>query len=152
MNMRWRWIEISPTPIPLSEMARYLLVAPRKPRLTSVRPCAPSARYVGSYLAAHHPRQVLHIGSYEQADVVSTGDRGQSKIIRMHVLLAAALAQLGRPLDEAFRPSRPVSRSIRPTPSPAAEPSGRRQSDDPTYLAQLEPVWRLSAQGRPPEE
>ena len=29
-NMRWRWIEISPTPMPLSDLVRLLSVAPKK--------------------------------------------------------------------------------------------------------------------------
>jgi hypothetical protein len=36
----WRWIEISPTPIPLSEEVRSLSVAPKKRRLRLPRPCA----------------------------------------------------------------------------------------------------------------
>ena len=40
VNMRWRWIEISPTPMPLSDLVRFLSVAPKKPRLTLPRPCA----------------------------------------------------------------------------------------------------------------
>ena len=40
VNMRWRWIEISPTPMPLSELARFLSAAPKKQRLTLPRPCA----------------------------------------------------------------------------------------------------------------
>ena len=38
-SMRWRWIEISPAPITLSDLERLLSVAPRKPRLTLARPC-----------------------------------------------------------------------------------------------------------------
>ena len=45
VNMRWRLIEISPMPIPLSDLVRYLSVAPKKPRLTLLRRCA-SARAI----------------------------------------------------------------------------------------------------------
>ena len=40
VNMRWRWIEILPAPMPLSDLARFLSVAPKKQRLTLARPCA----------------------------------------------------------------------------------------------------------------
>jgi hypothetical protein len=37
---RWRWIEIWPTRMPASDLARFSSVAPKKPRLISSRPCA----------------------------------------------------------------------------------------------------------------
>jgi hypothetical protein len=40
VNMRWRWIEISPALIPLSDWARFSSGAPKKPRPMSSRPSA----------------------------------------------------------------------------------------------------------------
>ena len=40
VNMRWRWIEILPAPTPISDLARFLSVAPKKRRLTSSSLCA----------------------------------------------------------------------------------------------------------------
>ncbi len=70
----------------------------------------------------------------------STGNRGQPELSVRYFVLAAALAQLGR-LDDAhsavkaglaFNPSFTVSR-VRAGWTP--------MSDDPTYLAQLEPIY-----------
>ena len=86
-------------------------------------------------VAKHPPRQLRAGGR-----VVSTGDRGQSKFSASHFVLAAALAQLGR-LDEAhsavkaglaLNPAFSVSR---------ARAAWTAMSDDPTYLAQLEPIF-----------
>ena len=73
--------------------------------------------------------------------MVSTGDRGQPKLSASHIfVLAAALAQLGR-LDEArsavkaglaLNPAFAISR---------ARAVWTAMSDDPTYLAQLEPIF-----------
>ena len=71
--------------------------------------------------------------------MVSTGDRGQPKLSVCIFLLAAALAQLGR-LDEArsavkaglaLDPAFTISR---------VRAAWTAMSDDPTYLAQLEPI------------
>jgi hypothetical protein len=40
VNMRWCWIEISPRPMPLSVMVRFISVALKKPRLRFAKPCA----------------------------------------------------------------------------------------------------------------
>ena len=86
-------------------------------------------------LAKTPPRQLRASGR-----VVSTGDRGQSKFSASIFLLAAALAQLGR-LDEAhsavkaglaLNPAFTISR---------ARAAWTAMSDDPTYLAQLEPIF-----------
>jgi hypothetical protein len=46
VNMHWRWIEILPTPITLSDLERFSLVAPKKQRLTLAGQCA-SVRAIG---------------------------------------------------------------------------------------------------------
>ena len=40
VNMRWRWIEISRAPMPLSDLERFASVTPKKQRCTLARPCA----------------------------------------------------------------------------------------------------------------
>ena len=40
VSMRWSWIEISPTPIPSSDMVNFLSVAPKKQSLILPKPCA----------------------------------------------------------------------------------------------------------------
>jgi tetratricopeptide (TPR) repeat protein len=83
----------------------------------------------------------LHLGSYEQA---VAWFQQSNEANRNHALsflhLAAALAQLGR-LDEA-RSAAAAGLAL----NPAYTVSRRRaswtaQSDDPTYLAQLEPIF-----------
>ena len=81
VNMRWRWIEILPTRMPVSDLVRYLSVAPKKQRLTLLRPCASARaiRWLTIWMAhaglAKHPPRRLGAGGR----VVSTGDRGQPK-------------------------------------------------------------------------
>ena len=83
--------------------------------------------------------------------MVSTGDRGQPKLSGPYFSLAAALAQLGR-LDEArsavkaglaLNPAFTISR---------ARVLWTARSDDPTYLAQLEPILEGLRKAGMPEE
>jgi TolB-like protein/class 3 adenylate cyclase len=94
----------------------------------------------------------LHLGSYEQAvtwfrRAIEANRNNPSAYFN----LAAALAQLGR-LDEsrsavkaglALNPSYTVSRR---------RASWTAQSDDPTYLAQLEPIFEGLRKGGVPEQ
>ena len=94
----------------------------------------------------------LHIGSYEQAVAwCRRAIEANRNYPNAYVLLAAALAQLGQ-LDEAhsavkaglaLNPAYTISRR---------RASWTAQSDDPTYLAQLEPVLDGLRKAGLPEE
>ena len=82
MNMRWRWIEILPRPCLSSDLARFLSVAPKKPRLTLPKSLRLSPRDTLAYtwmtiagIAKSSSRQLRASGR-----LVSTGDRGQPKL------------------------------------------------------------------------
>jgi len=151
--MRWRWIEISPKPIPLSDLVRFLSVAPKKPKLTLVRPCAFSPRDTTAYawmtiagIAKNH------LGSYEQGiGWCRRAIEANRNYPEAYFHLAIALAQLGR-LDEAhsavkaglaLNPSFTVSR---------ARADWTAMSDDPTHPAQLEPVLEGLRKAGVPEQ
>ena len=94
----------------------------------------------------------LHLGSYEQAVAwFRRAIEANRNNPPAYLNLAAALAQLGR-LDEArsaVRVGLPIN--------PAYTVSGRRaswtaQSDDPTYLAQLEPIFEGMRKAGVPEQ
>jgi hypothetical protein len=71
---------------------------------------------------------------------VSTGDRGQSNYPLAYLNLAAALALLGR-LDEA-RSAVKAGLALNPTYTISrARAFYTAMSDDPTYLAQIEPIF-----------
>ena len=103
-------------------------------------PAAQSARYVGLCLGeprgpSEAPPRKLRAGGR----VVSAGDRGQPEFSAAHFSLAAGLARLGR-TDEAHSAVR-AGLAL----NPAFAISRVRAlwtatSDDPTYLAQLEPI------------
>ena len=83
--------------------------------------------------------------------VVSTGDRGQPKLSAVYFELAAALAQLGR-LDEA-RSAVKAGLALNPTFAISrARAAWTARSDDPTYLAQLEPILEGMRKAGVPEQ
>ena len=94
----------------------------------------------------------LHLGSYEQAVAwFRRAIEANRNYPHAHFMLAAALAQLGR-LDEAhsavkaglaLNPAYTVSRR---------RASWTAQSDDPTYLAQLEPIFDGMRKAGVPEQ
>ncbi len=86
VNMRWRWIEISPTPIPLSDLVRFLSVAPKKQRLTLARPCASvrAIRWLTSGCISRAWRRTTSAVTSKR----SRGFDGRSRpteIIRLHI-------------------------------------------------------------------
>ena len=113
---------------PHRTMVRFSSVAPRKPRLTSLRPCA-SVRAIriayvwmtNAGVAKNPPRQLRAGGR-----VVSTGDRGQPKLSDSEFLVWPPPSRSLVDLTRRVTQSRPVSRSTRPSPSPAPAPPGRR--------------------------
>jgi len=150
--MRWRWIEISPTPIPIglgkirsgradeteAHIAEALRLSPRDTLAYAWMGMAGEAK--------------LQLGSWEQAIAwFRRSIDGNRNFPQMHFELAAALAQLGR-LDEAhsaveaglaLNPAFTVSR---------ARTLWTAMSDDPTYLAQLEPVFEGLRKAGVPEQ
>ena len=137
--MPWRWIEISPAPIPLLEGVRSLSVARKKRRLTS--------RGLASVRAIQWPHLDDARGLCEKpawrlgpsGGVVPTSDRGESNHPAVWFHLAAALARLNR-LDEAHSAVK-AGLALAPTFSVSrARVNWTAPSDDPTYLAQLEPL------------
>ena len=132
---------------------RFLSVAPKKPRLILLEALRLSPRDTMAYtwmiyrgLCEAPPRQLRASGR-----VVSAGDRGQPKLSASYFQLAAALAQLGR-LDEArsavkaglaLDPAFAISR---------ARAAWTAMSDDPTYLAQLEPILEGLRKAGVPEQ
>ena len=83
--------------------------------------------------------------------MVSTGDRGQPKLSATIFWLGAALAQLGR-LDEAHSAVK-AGLALNPTFAVSrARASWTARSDDPTYLAQLEPILEGMRKAGMPEE
>ena len=92
------------------------------------------------------PRQLRASGR-----VVSTGDRGQPKLSAAYFQLAAALAQLGR-LDEAHSAVK-AGLALNPTFTISrARASWTAMSDDPTYLAELEPILEGMRKAGVPEQ
>ena len=116
-------------------------------------PAAQSARYVGLCLGeprgpSEAPPRKLRAGGR----VVSAVDRGQPK-------LSAAAFCVGRRASRSLvdwtrriPQSRPASRSTRPSRSPASAPLWTATSDDPTYLAQLEPILEGLRKAGVPEQ
>ena len=97
-------------------------------------------------IAKQPPRQLRASGR-----VVSTGDRGQPKLSASIFSFGAALAQLGR-LDEA-RSAVNAGLALNPTFAVSrARANWTARSDDPTYLAQLEPILEGLRKAGLPEE
>jgi hypothetical protein len=127
VSTRWRWIEISPPPMPLSDRQRSSSVARKKQMLTLPRPAPQSARYDVLHLDAYRGhREEPPLPLRASGRVVSTGDRGQPRFpASAFFLLPPPLRNLVD-LTRRVPQSRPVSRLTRPTPFPALAPAGRR--------------------------
>ena len=139
--MRWRSIEISPKPILLSDLASSLLAAPKRRRRTLPKRCASVRASTLAYrwmAIAGIAKNLL--GSWEQAVAwfrrSIEANRNIYAIAYFH--LAAALANIGRLVEahsavgrSALNLAFPVSR---------AHAAWTAMSDDPTFLAQLEPI------------
>ena len=133
-------------------VGKVLLVAPKKQRLTLPRPCA-SVRAI-RWLTSGCRSRAMRSTTSAVASKRSRGFDGRSRpieIIRVYFNLAAALAQLGR-LDEARSAVR-AGLAL----NPAYTISRRRaswtaQSDDPTYLAQLESIFEGMRKAGVPEQ
>ena len=83
--------------------------------------------------------------------VVSAVDRGQPKFSAAYFHLAAALAHLGR-LDEAHSAVK-AGLALNPTYTVSrVRAAWTAMSDDPTYLAQLEPIFEGMRKAGVPEQ
>ena len=94
----------------------------------------------------------LHLGSYEQAVAwFRRAIEANRNFPAAHFHLAAALAQLGR-LDEA-RSAVKAGLALNPTFTVSrARAAWTARSDDPTYLAQLEPTFEGMRKAGVPEQ
>ena len=127
VNMRWRWIEISPAPIPLSDLVRFVSVAPKKQRLTSVRPCA-SVRAIRRLISGW-VSQAWRSSTSAVTSKRSRGVDGRSRpieIIRKRIFGWLPPSRNLVDWTKHAPRSRLGSRSIRPSPSPATSPPVRR--------------------------
>ena len=140
-NMRWRWIEISPAPRRYRIWQDTYRSRRRNGGSHCRGPASQPARYDGFVWLTHVGLARNHLGSWEQAIAwCRRAIEANRNYPRAYFQLALALAQLGR-LDEAhssvkagiaINPSFTVSR---------ARVDWTALSDDPTYLAQLEPIF-----------
>ena len=104
MNMRWRWIEISPKHMPISDLAKIYIgrLEETEAHVGEALRLSPrdTLAYAWMHFAGMREESLRRLRA--SGPVVSTGDRGQPKLSRIaYFQLAAALAQLGR-LDEAL--------------------------------------------------
>jgi TolB-like protein len=112
---------------PLSVMVRFISVAPKRPRLTSVRPYA-SVRAI----RWHTSGWVSRVGRSSTSGVTSPPSHGfggrlrQTEIIRLHIFSWPQPSRSLAALTRRVPPPRPVSRSTRLLPSPASTSPTRR--------------------------
>jgi tetratricopeptide (TPR) repeat protein len=94
----------------------------------------------------------LFLGSYEQAEVwCQRAIEANRNFPHPHFLLGSALALLGR-LDEAESAAR-IGLALNPAFSlPGARGAWSAMSDEPTYLAQIEPVLEGLRKAGVPEQ
>ena len=153
VNMRWRWIEISPAHIPLSDMVSFLSVASRKLSLILPRPCA-SVRAIrwptpGCFTRAWRSssRQLRSGGR-----VVSTVDRGQSKFSTYAFCVRIARSRSSADWTRRASPSK-AGLALNPNYTISRDRAlWRAVSDDPTYLASLEPIFEGMRKAGVPEQ
>ena len=141
-NMRWRWIEISPTPMPYRTWQDFYRPRRRNRGPHRRGPCA-SARAIRSaytWLTTWAWRRTISASCEQAVAWCRRAIEANRNYPQAHFQLAAALAQLGR-LDEArsavkaglaLNPSFTVSR---------ARADWTAMSDDPTYPQQLAPIF-----------
>ena len=124
----WHWIEILPAPMRYRVWQDFARSRRRNGGSHCRGPAPQSARHAGLYLDGWGGRREAPPRPLGPSGrVVSTRDRGRPEYPHAYFLLAAALAQLGRP-DERIPPSRPVSRSTPPSPFPPPRAAGRRRA------------------------
>ena len=136
MNMRWRWIEISHSPMPISDLERLIIGRPEETEAHVGEALCLSPRDTTAYVWMLIVGMAkLYLGSCEQA---VAWYRRAIEVNRSYTVayfgLAAALARLGR-LDEA-RSAVKAGLTLNPAFSISrARAAWTAVSDDPTYLA-----------------
>ena len=87
MNMRWRSIEISPAPTPISELARSLIGRAEETETHIIEALRLSPRDTMAYLWMNYAGIAkIHLGALGPSGrLVSTGDRGQPKLSGMPI-------------------------------------------------------------------
>ena len=126
VNMRWNWIEILPAPIPLSDLARFVIGRAEETEAHIAEALRLSPRdtmaYTWLYIAGVAK---LYLGSCEQAVAWFRRRSRPTETIRWRIFAGAASRSL---VDWPRRvpPSKPASRSTHRSPSPAPAPAGRR--------------------------
>ena len=153
VNMRWRWIEISPTPMPCIGFGKIFIGRAEETEAHVAEALRLSPRDTLAYVWMTYAGVAKsHLGSYEQAVAwFRRAIEANRNYPHAYFQLAAALAQLGR-LDEAhsavkaglaLNPAFAISR---------ARAAWTAMSDDPTYLAQLEPILEGMRKAGVPEQ
>ena len=153
VNMRWRWIEISPVPMPLSEWARFFIGRAEETEAHIAEALRLSPRDTWAYTWMHNAGVARnHLGRWEQAVAwFRRTIEANRNYPHTYFSLAAALAQLGR-LDEA-RSAVKAGLALNPAFSISrARVLWTAMSDDPTYLAGLEPIVEGLRKAGVPEE
>ena len=151
VNMRWRWIEILPTPMPIIGLGKIFIgrAEETEAHIAEALRLSPRDTMAYNWMTIAGVAKI-NLGSCEQAVAwCRRAIEANRNYPLAYFLLAAALAQLGR-LDEArsavkaglaLNPAFTISR---------ARAAWTAMSDDPTYLAQARAHSRRHAQGRGP--
>ena len=122
MNMRWRWIEISPPPMPLIGLGKIFIGRAEETEAHIGEALRLSPRDTMAYTWMNFAGIAKHTSAVTSKR--SRGFAGRSRpteIIRIHISWpppSRSLVDLTRRIPR----SRPVSRSTRPSPSPAPAP------------------------------
>jgi tetratricopeptide (TPR) repeat protein len=151
--MRWSWIEISPTPIPLLDLAKILIGRAEDTEAHVAEALRLIPRDTMAYMwVAYVGLAKLHLGGWEQAVAwYRRAIEANRNFPIGYFQLAAALMQLGR-LDEA-RSAAKAGLALNPTFTISRARAARTAwSDDPTYLAQIERVLEGMRQAGVPEQ
>ena len=151
VNMHWRWIEISPPPIPLSDLVRFSSATPKRQRPHCSRPLRLSPRdTIDLHLddlrgRGETPPRQLGAGGC----VVSAVDRGQSKLAAFTFSCWPPPSRSLVDWTKRVPPSRPASRSTRPSPLPRPR---RLDGDErrPDIPGRTRAHFRRHAKGRSP--
>ena len=151
--MRWSWIEILPSAHSIIGFGKILIGRAEETEAHIGEALRLSPRDTMAYIwmtVAGIAKN--HLGSYEQAVAwFRRAIEANRNYPLAYFHLAAALAQLGR-LDEA-RSAVKAGLALNPTYAVSrARAAWTARSDDPTYLAQLEPIFEGMRKAGVPEQ
>ena len=151
--MRWRWIEISPRPIPLSDLERFLSVCAEETEVHIAEALRLSPRDTGAYVWMNIAGLAnLHLGDYELAVAwCRRSIETNRNYPAANFDLAAALVLLGR-CDEA-RAAVKAGLALNPIYTVSrVRASWTAMSEDPTYLVQIERTLGALREAGVPEQ